>query len=104
MEHEIRELNDVDLEKVSGGSHLSSDEVKSLKAGQKLVIEDCLFDLDVGLGEFTGNWRDPGTLSMLEVEVKVLEVYTEFRVSGKIVQVGDVIYVTRWVVDFPERA
>ena len=104
MKTEIRELTDIEMDKVNGGSHLSSDEVKSLVPGQILIIEDCMFDLDIAKARYTGNWRDPGTFSMLEVEVEILEVYEEFRTHGQIAKVGDVVWISRWCADFPERA
>lgn len=104
MEPNYRELSDIDLNAVSGGSHLGADEVKALVAGQILIVEDCMFDLDVAKGKYTGVWRDPGTLSMLEVQVEILEVYEEFRSHGKVVQKGDVVFISRWCLDFPERA
>ena len=104
MEPKCRELSDIELDAVNGGSHLDADEVKALVAGQILIVEDCMFDLDIAQGRYTGNWRDPGTFSMLEVEVEILEVYHEFRSHGKTVQKGDIIYISRWCLDFPSRA
>lgn len=100
MAEKIRELSDIELENINGGGHLSSREVKDLAAGQVLVIEDCLFDTDLAKGVYTGNWRDPGPLSMLEVEVEILEVYVDFTSHGIAAERGKKLYISRWCVDY----
>lgn len=99
-------LNDEDLKKVDGGTHLSSDEVKSLVKGQILIYEDDN-GWDQAKVEYLGEWRDPGIFGMLEIKVRFLEVFHgEYIDLGyhEYIHVGDEMWISRWFFDFPERA
>lgn len=99
-------LNDEKLEKVTGGSHLSSGEVKGLQKGQILTIENEL-GKNMASCEYLGEWRDPGPTSMLEVHVKVLYLYTYDQTwlnDDHGVEPGNEIWISRWLLDFPDRA
>ena len=104
MSDQIREISDLEMENVNGGSHLSSDDVKNLVPGTELMVEDCMFDTDLAKGIYTGNWRDPGSTSMLEVEVEITEIYHAFSSHGINAEVGKKLFISRWCVDFYERA
>lgn len=97
---EKKALNEAELEKVSGGSHLSSDEVKGLSAGMHLIMESNLGN-DLAEVEYLGEWRDG---FMLECNVKILKILSSLAASYNEMKVGDVMWVSRWNLDFPERA
>lgn len=102
----IPELKDEELEQVTGGTHLSSDETKALKAGQVLIIED---GGGVNLGEctFLGDIYDPGGWYYLQVHVKITKIYNPsgtFELRGDTYREGQTVWLCRSDVDFPERA
>ncbi len=111
MDENKRILNDEELEKVNGGSHLSSDEVKNLHADQKLIMED---DLGVDIAEVTylNTYDNPGPLSFLRCKVRIDKLYfkdskgtLKLSFGGEpTVHEGQELYVPRWYLDFPERA
>lgn len=112
MENNKKELNKQELGKVTGGTHLSPENVKELKAGQLLIIEG-LYNYNVALAEYLGEWRDPGIGSMLQLKVRIIEIYDQVwrkgdtlsAVTGGVrLQPGDVIYASRWNLDYPEKA
>ena len=113
-------LNEQELEKVNGGSHLDSDEVKELRAGAKLVIED-EWGKDIGTCIYTGNTRDGKNFyNMTRLYVTLTEIYDEWIIKCLIYEednlddhdlarlpnpeVGDIVAISRYNLDFPERA
>lgn len=100
-------LNDEQLEGVNGGSHLSSSEVKGLKKGQILTIENDVGE-NMAACEYLGEYRDPGFGSMLELHVKVLYLYTYhqkwFTYGHDDIVPGYTTWISRWFLDFPDRA
>ena len=107
MADNVQALNDAELEKVVGGNHLSSDEVKSLAAGQMLMIEDD-FGNNLAEAEYTGDYYDPGSVFMLRCLVRVTRVYSPtrtFSVSDRTnIKEGDMIDISRYNLDYIWRA
>ena len=107
MADHVQALNDDELEKVVGGNHLSSNEVKSLSAGQMLMIEDD-FGNNLAEAEYTGSYEDPGAIYMLRCWVRVTRVYSPtrtFSVSDRTnVKEGDYVSISRYNLDFIDRA
>ena len=107
MADNVQALNEAELEKVVGGSHLSSDEVESLSIGEKLMIEDD-FGTNLAEAEYYGGYFDPGFGCMLRCWVKVTRVYSPsrtFSVSDREnIKEGDVVDIARYYLDFINRA
>ena len=105
-ENKIPELKDEELEKVTGGLHLTSSQAKGLKYGDLLVIEDAL-GLNLGECISLGEYRDPGGIYALEILVKITDVYDPsgtFTLDGISYRVGNEAWLSRIDVDFPWRA
>ena len=110
---EERIISEDKLEAVTGGSHLSSNETKSLIPGQQLILENN-FGTDIALVSYEGELRDPGMTDMLQAKVRVIQIYDKGILKHgdtfsswageRALEVGDVIYVSRYYLDFPERA
>ena len=105
-ENKIPELKDEELEKVSGGSHLSSDETKALQYGDILIIEN---DLGINLGYCTylGEYSDPGFGHLLQIKVEINKIYNASgtaKLGAVTLHEGDKTWLSRWDVDFPNRA
>lgn len=99
-------LNDEELSGVTGGWHLSSDETKSLRAGEILILEDT-FGKNWAKVRYLGQYRDPGYFSVLELKVEIIDLYGHGAVNSSLygqVHIGDVIWVQRTDADFPSRA
>ena len=120
MEKDKKILNEQELGKVNGGSHLDSDEVEALKAGTRLIIED-KWGKDVGACIYNGNTRDGANFyNMTRLYVQLTEIYDEWIIKCLIYEednldehdlarlpnpkVGDIVTISRWNLDFPERA
>ena len=116
MEKVIFEIREDELSEVNGGYHLTADDVKSLKPGETLILENALGE-NIAVVVYEGEWRDPGTFSMLQAKVRITKVFdsnglksiwdafSNYKGKGdKPLVVGDVIYVSRFYLDFPERA
>ena len=105
-ENKIPELKDEELEKASGGLHLTSSQAKSLKYGDLLVIEDA-FGLNLGECISLGEYNDPGGIHPLQIQVRITDVYDpsgSFTLHGISYRVGNVVWLRRIDVDFPWRA
>ena len=108
------EMNDQQLAEVTGGTHLSSDEVKALVPGTRLIWEN-IFGKDLAEVEFI-SYSDPGFFQLLECTVRILKIYSSdgyiemsnVNEAGNAVlvpyRVGDVCTLPRDLLDFPERA
>ena len=71
---EERIISEDKLDAVTGGSHLSSNETKSLIPGQQLILENN-FGTDIALVSYEGELRDPGMTDMLQSKVRVIQIY-----------------------------
>lgn len=113
MINEKIEIREEELNAVNGGYHLSSNEVKALKPGQRLMLENN-FGQNIALVSYEGELRNPGTFSMLQAKVRIIEVYDRgvrkhgdsfsSYIGEKNLEVGDVIYASRYYLDFLDRA
>ena len=112
--NEKNELNEQQLEKVNGGTHLSSGEVKAMVPGRSLVWEN-IFGKDLAEVEFI-SYTDPGPFKLLECEVKITKIYSSegyIEMSGQDeagrtvftrYRVGDICKLPRDLLDLSERA
>ena len=112
-ENGIVEIREENLEDVTGGNYLSADEVKEMEFGRRLMIEGN-FGNDIALVSYLGDWRDPGAGSMIQAHVRIIEIYDRgvykhgdtfsSWVGERFLAVGDELYVSRYYLDFAERA
>ena len=100
MEKDIFEIREDELSEVNGG--LSADDVKSLKPGETLILENDLGE-NIAVVVYEGEWINKGTFYMLQAKVRVIELLSSY-VGERALEVGDVIYVRRCYLDYPERA
>ena len=113
MEKDIVEIREEQLDEVTGGTHLTPDELMNLKPWQELIIENN-FGQNIARVQYLGEWRDPGAGSMLQARVQVLQIYDRGTmlhgdtfsswVGERRLAPGDKIYVSRYYLDFPYRA
>ena len=107
MSEETRRLEENELKEVSGGTHLSCDEIDGLKVGDRLLYESDE-EFPLALVEYMGEYRDDGKSWMREIKVKIVEIYNGYPKvdSGHYGYVGvnDVTWISRWNIDFLDRA
>ena len=113
MDKDKKEIREEDLEAVNGGTHLTSDEIKNLQLDQQLILENN-FGGDIALVAYEGELRDPGALSMMQAKVRIVKIYDRgvykngdtfsSWVGERPLEVGDVIWASRYYLDFPEKA
>ena len=91
-------INNEDLSKVNGGTHLSEEEVKNLANGTILIVEG-VFGENLAKVEYLGEWNDPGVFFLM-LHVKYLEIYDDDNEH----KIGDEVWLPRYLLDFPYRA
>ena len=98
MEKDIFEIREDELSEVNGG--LTPDDVRSLKPGETLILENALGE-NIAVVVYEGEWINPSAFSMLQVKVRVIKLLSSYVGEGAL-KVGDVIYVRRSYLDYPE--
>ena len=104
---EIKELNDRELEKTEGGSHLEMEELEALEYGEILIHEDA-FGRDLAKVKYLGEYRDPGFLKYMEVKVEILEIFNDDgylrETTYGYMRVGDIVWISRGDLNLVSKA
>ena len=98
MEKDIFEIPEDELSEVNGG--LTADEVRSLQPGETLIHKNGWGE-NIAVVVYEGELITPGAFRMQQAKVRVIKLLSSYVGEGAL-EVGDVIYVRRSYLDYPE--